>query len=299
VTRSGQHPRQAPLAEARTFVDDIATCNRPNPDARLRLFCFPFAGGGPWIFNSWADKLPPDIQREIELWSVRLPGRESRRREPLFTELPPLLAALTPPISSLLTESYAFFGHSMGALVSFELACELRSQGAVGPVHMIVSGHRAPRLQRGHHPVHHLSDREILVKLRRLGGTPDEVMENPALMRIYLPLLRADFAVCEKYIYRHREPLDCSVTALGGVDDPQVSREELSAWRSHTCGPFSFHMFPGGHFFLQSAQRLVMQILAEDLRRVIRRIPRGPRPAAHELPPRARASRASADRSQP
>lgn len=253
-------------------MDDIATCKRPNPHARLRLFCFPSAGGAGSVYTSWSDKLPADVLRETELWSVRLPGREPSRTKPLYTELPSLLAALSPAITSRLTPSYAFFGHSMGALVCFELARALRSQGAIGPAHMIVSGHRAPGLPDRHRPVHKLPDIAIVAKLRRLGGTPDGVLENPELMEMYLPLLRADFAVCETYVYEHREPLECSVTALGGTDDPQVSREDLAAWRAHTRGSFSFHMFPGSHFYLQDAQSLVLPVLAQDLRRVLRRL---------------------------
>ena len=281
--------------EAREFLDDIAICNRPNPEASLRLFCFPFAGGGAWVFNSWADRLPADIQRETELWAVHLPGRESRRAQPPFTELAPLMDALTPLLAPLLTRPYALFGHSMGALLSFELACGRRSQGAVGPVHMIVSGHRAPRLPDRNLPVHQLSDHDILAKLRRLGGTPDEVLRNPELMEMYLPLLRADFAVCETYVYEHREPLTCSLTVLGGTDDPQVSRKDLAAWRVHTSGSFSLHMLPGGHFFLQGARSLFLQVLGQDLRRVLRRIPRAARASPLELSAGPRANRADAD----
>jgi medium-chain acyl-[acyl-carrier-protein] hydrolase len=253
-------------------ANDVATCGKPNPDARLRLYCFPFAGAGTWAYTSWVDELPTDIQRETELWSVNLPGRKSGRNESPFTALPPLIEALTPAVGPHLKAPYAFFGHSMGALVGFELACRLRTQGRAGPVHMIVSGHRAPQLPDRHPPVHRLRDPEILAKLRALGGTPEDVMRNPELIKLFLPLVRADLTVCETYAYEHREPLDCSVTAFGGNDDPEVSREELSAWRRRTRESFSLHMFPGGHFFLQSAQSLVLRVLAQDLRQVLRRI---------------------------
>jgi surfactin synthase thioesterase subunit len=253
-------------------VGAVATCRRPNPDARLRLYCFPFAGGGAWAYASWADELSTDIEREIELWSINLPGRESRQREPAFTALSPLIEALTSAVGPYLTGPYAFFGHSMGALLGFELACRLHAQGQAGPVHLIVSGHRAPQLPHRHPPVHGLQDPEILAKLWRLGGTPEEVLRNPELIKLFLPLLRADLTVCETYAYRHREPLACSITAFGGNDDPEVSRDELSAWRRRTRESFSLHMFPGGHFFLQSAQSLVLRILAQDLRQVLRRV---------------------------
>jgi len=273
---------------------NVAKCNRPNPNARLQLFCFPFAGGGAWAFNSWADQLPSDVQRETELWSVCLPGRESRRKEPLATQLSLLLEMLTAPLNSLLTRPYAFFGHSMGALVSYELACRLRSKGVAGPVHIVVSGHRAPQLPDRNIQVHKLSDQEILAKLRRLGGTPEEVLQDPELMEMYLPVLRADFAVCETYKYEHRQPLGCSITALGGTEDAEVSREELSAWYIHTRGSFSLHMFPGSHFFMQDDQSLFFQLLAQDFRRVLRRMPQSTQTSPHEPPSGPRANRARA-----
>jgi len=182
----------------------------------------------------------------------------------------------------------------MGALVSFELACRLRSQGTVGPLHMIVSGHRAPHLPDRHPPVHDLPDQEILARVRSLGGTPEEALQNSELMDMYLPLLRADFAVCETYVYEHREPLTCSVTALGGTTDSYVSRQDLSAWRSHTRSSFSLHMFPGSHFFLQAVQGLVLRVLAQDIRQVLRQIPRST-PSPHELPGAPEADRTRTD----
>ena len=138
---------------------------------------------------------------------------------------------------------------------------------------MIVSGYRAPQLQDPRPAIHHLPDREFLDHLREFGGTPEAVFHIPELMELLLPVLRADFAVCETYLCAAEEPLDCSITVFGGNNDAKVNREELSAWQAQTRRSFSLRMFPGGHFFVQTAQRLVLQMLAEDLRQVLRRPP--------------------------
>ncbi len=265
-----------PRSNAYLFpVPSLVTCHRTNPHARLRLFCFPFAGGRPSAFSSWVDELPPDIRPEIELYSIRLPGHETSRKEGFFTKLPPLVDALAPVLGSYLNAPFAFFGHSMGALVSFELTRQLRRQGMPGPVHMVVSGHRAPQLPDPHPTIHQLPEPQFLAKLRNYGGTPEEVLQNPELIELLLPALRADFAVCETYAYTDEEQLDCSITAFGGNEDAKVSRKELSAWQVQTRKFFSFRMFPGGHFFLQTAQPLVLHVLAQDLKQVLRRLTLG------------------------
>jgi medium-chain acyl-[acyl-carrier-protein] hydrolase len=248
-------------------------CKKPNPAARVRLYCFPFAGGGLAAFTSWMDEMPADVGEKTEIWTISLPGRESRRIQSRFTQMPPIVQALTEAIASCLAMPFVFFGHSMGALISYELACELRSRGLTGPLQLIVSAHRAPHLPDRHPMVHDLPDAEILAKVRRLGGTPEEVLDSSEIMELFLPVLRADFTVCETYVYQDREPLDCPITAFGGNDDPQVSRSELAGWQARTRKPFVLHMFPGDHFFLQSCESLVLNVLAHDLRQVLRRLP--------------------------
>jgi medium-chain acyl-[acyl-carrier-protein] hydrolase len=247
-------------------------CQKPNPDARLRLFCFPFAGGIA-VYNSWFDELPRDLRSVTELCSIHFPGHEPNRRESLFSELSLLLDLLVPVIASCQDIPFAFFGHSLGALVSFELARRLRRQQIAGPIHLIASGHRAPQLQDPHPAIHQLSEPEFTAQLRELGGTPEAVLQDPELMELLVPVLRADFAICESYVYVAEEPLDCSITAFGGNGDSRVSRAELSAWQTQTCKSFSVRMFPGGHFFVKTAQMLVLRILAEDLKDVLKRLP--------------------------
>jgi medium-chain acyl-[acyl-carrier-protein] hydrolase len=250
-------------------VATVVTCLHRNPGARLRLCSFPFAGGGARGFVPWLRELPADVRSQVELWAAALPGRESRLTEPPFTDIAPLIDELEPAVASSLEPPYAFFGHSMGALVAYELAHRL---AAPGPVHLVASAHRAPHLPDRHEPVHDLPDDAVLAKLRNLGGTPDEVLQNTDLRSMLLPVLRADITACETYVYVEREPLACSITAFGGNDDREVTRDELAAWEQHTREPFVIRMFPGGHLFVETARALVLRVLARDLRQLLLRL---------------------------
>ncbi len=212
------------------------------------------------------------MERTVELWAVNLPGRETTLADARFTDLDTLVEALRPQVVPILRAPFVFLGYSMGALIGFELARSLRTEGFDTPVHLVVSAFRAPHLPDPHEPVHDLPDADLVVRLRELGGTPPEVLGEPELMELLLPLLRADWSICETYVHRHEEPLDCSLTALGGADDTEVSREELEGWQTHIRGPFELRIFPGGHFFMQTAQALVLRLLARDIRAVLRRL---------------------------
>jgi medium-chain acyl-[acyl-carrier-protein] hydrolase len=157
----------------------------------------------------------------------------------------------------------------MGGLVSFELARLLRKNYGKSPVHLFVSGHRAPQVPDPDPPIHALPELEFLEELRRLNGTPEVVLENTELMQLLLPALRADFAVIETYAYKPESPLDCPITAFGGLQDPKVSYDDLKVWQEQTNAAFSLHMLPGDHFFLQSAQPLLLQLLSQKLYRHI------------------------------
>lgn len=245
------------------------TFPKQNPGARLRLFCFPYAGGGASIYRTWSSVLPP----EIEIYPVQPPGRETRLREKGFTQVPALIEALAPALEPLLNVPFAFFGHSMGALTSFELTRQLQRQGGPLPVQLFLSGHRAPQLPKEGDPIFHLPESEFVEELRRLNGTPDQVLQNEELMRLMLPILRADFELCDTYDYTQAEPLPVPITAYGGLQDVEVSRDQLAGWREQTSGQFTMRMFPGDHFYLHSARALLLQTLAQDLMQVLRRLP--------------------------
>jgi medium-chain acyl-[acyl-carrier-protein] hydrolase len=244
-------------------------------DNLLDLYCFPYAGARTWaVFDSWAKELPGDIRRDVRFWSVDVRSARSSGEQPMTTSLHDLLDDLLAGFAGRLRSPFIFIGHSMGALVSFELARTLRRNNLSGPEHLIISGHRAPQLPHRRPPVHAEPESVLLKRLKELNGTPAEVLREPELLELLLPRLRADLAICETYDYRSEPPLSCSITALGGTSDPEVNRDDLQAWREQTTTGFSFYTFPGGHFFPHTAHNLLLRVLIEDLRRLLRRLPR-------------------------
>jgi medium-chain acyl-[acyl-carrier-protein] hydrolase len=240
-------------------VDRWIPLRKPDPKTQLRLFCFPYAGAGALIFRKWSDALP----RDIEVCPIQLPGRGTRLIEPPFTRLPCLVEALARALDPLLDKPFAFFGHSLGALIAFELARQIRRQYGVHPVRLFASAGRAPQIPHRAAPINTLPDGEFLAELRRLNGTPRELLDHEELMEVMLPILRADFALYETYLYSSEPPLNCPISAFGGLQDRRVSASDLEAWRSQTSAPFSLRMFPGDHFFLK--EPLLVQALSQEL----------------------------------
>jgi medium-chain acyl-[acyl-carrier-protein] hydrolase len=236
----------------------------PRASTRLRLLCFPYAGGSAAIFREWPSAFPHDIH----ICPARLPGRQMRFCEPSHTRIEPLVASLHEELRDHLDVPIALFGHSMGAVIAFELA-RLLQQGGHPLRYVGLSGRRAPQRPRDCEVIHALSDDAFAAKLRELEGTPDEILSDPEAMELVQPILRADFELCETYAYRAGAPLNCAVTAFGGVHDAHVREEDLLAWREHTHGVFRLRMFEGSHFFVHQAEAAVRQALLEDLRRVM------------------------------
>ena len=241
--------------------------NRLSGRAAARLFCFPYAGGGAMVYRSWLCALP----EVFEVIPVRLPGRETRLNEPPFKRIEPLVEALGEAILPYLDKPFAFFGHSMGAKLAFELARHLSRQG-IEALHLFVSGARGPQVPRTEPPTYDLPEPEFIERLRDLNGTPQEVLEHPELMRLMISLLRADFELVQTYTYRPRPLLRCPVTALGGLSDRDVLREHLSAWGRETTSSFALRMFPGDHFFINTARALVLQSVFQELQKQERRV---------------------------
>ena len=232
-----------------------------NPAANLRLFCFPYAGGNAQIFRSWSDHLSSNI----EICPAELPGHGRRRKETPFTNLQELVSAIIPIITPDLDKPFAFFGHSMGALIAFELTRLLRDRALPLPTHLFVSGRRAPQLPEDDPPSYNLPDEELIKKLRWLKGTSSKILDDPEMMQLMLPILRADFEVCETYKYTEQAPLPCPIVALGGWRDPATRNGGLKGWREHTSSNFSKKTFPGNHFFLHSAETPLLKFLNQQL----------------------------------
>ncbi|HTC92785.1 MAG TPA: alpha/beta fold hydrolase [Terriglobales bacterium] len=244
---------------------------KPNPEGRLRLVCIPYAGGGGQVFNPWPALLPA----EVELFAVNLPGRGRRLLEPPIAELSKLIELLAPQLPCD-DKPFVLFGHSMGALVSFELARELRRRHRAAPLHLFASGCFPPHVPDPH-PIHTLPGPEFIQEVRDLNGIPKEVQENQELMDLMLPVLKADFTLTETYVHRPEPPLACPITVYGGATDPlSGDRDIMEGWRQHTSGKFSLQMLPGDHFFLQSAQRLLLTLISWELKEIIHRLGASP-----------------------
>lgn len=236
----------------------------PRIDAAVRLFCFPYAGGGASAFRDW----PAGLPAEVEVCAIQSPGRESRLKEPPIRSLGALVEALVEETRRWRDRRFAFFGHSVGALVAFELARALRRRGEAMPIHLFASGSMAPHrtdvLADG--PLlSALSDGELRERLRRFGGTPPAVLDHPELMELLLPALRADLGLRDGYACTAEAPLDLPITALFGHDDIEVPHGALAGWREQTRAEFRVLGFPGGHFFVRTALAPVLRAISDDL----------------------------------
>ena len=225
----------------------------------MRLFLFPYAGGGPASFNKW--KFPENI----EVLTAHYPGRGSRYKEAAISSVSKLVDEFGNAIQSILDKPMVFFGHSLGGLVAFELARYLRRNNLNMPASLIVSGCGAPQMASPHEVIHGLSDGEFLSALGRLNGIPNEALQNEELMKLLLPSLRADFEAAEAYTYAIEEPLDIPIITLGGEDDPRVSVERVEGWADQTSVKFEPRYFAGNHFFINTSTNEVVNFIAEKI----------------------------------
>jgi medium-chain acyl-[acyl-carrier-protein] hydrolase len=239
-------------------------------DTLLDLHCLAFAGGSVQSFRPWGATLPA----AVALTGLELPGRGLRADDPPAPGLSCLLDELVDRIAAAPPRPMALFGHSMGALIAFELARRL-TQGSpresrTGPVALFVCGHAAPHLAATRRSgLHALDDAALVRQLRAWGGTPPDLLDDPALLQRILPPLRADLEICETYALEGGAPLDIPIFAYAGEADETEPVDAVRAWGDHTRAAFRFTSFPGGHFFFfESARDAFLRQLASDLRLV-------------------------------
>ncbi|MHA3024314.1 thioesterase II family protein [Mycobacterium sp. BMJ-28] len=229
-------------------------------DPALRLFCLPYAGGSAAVFRGWTELLPSWIQ----VCAVQLPGRDSRLGERPYRRLDPLIADLHQALLPLLDRPFAIFGHSMGALLGFELVRRLRRRGGPQPVHLLLAAFRAPQLPNPNIRIHHLPD-EVIKTVLAKEGTPKEVLNSEELMRALLPTLRADFELCDTYEYHAEAPLGIPMSIFGGQHDVRVGKSDLQQWETQAGNGFQLTMLPGSHLFIHDARDLLLHQLSAAL----------------------------------
>lgn len=238
---------------AETFV--------PRPNAKLRLLCFAHAGGGASAFSTWHRELPA----EIEICGVQLPGRESRRKEGFATRIDVVTEQLLQALKPLHDRPVALFGYSLGGLLAYEYARGLRRRGRPAPTQLVIGAARAP-----HRPadaaVHELAQADFVQEVgERYDGIPRQIAEDPELLAYFLPVIRADLALLSSYPAQKHEPLDCPITAFGGETDPRITPDEIQHWRELTSSSFNHRIFAGGHFFIASERKLVLDAVTTTI----------------------------------
>jgi medium-chain acyl-[acyl-carrier-protein] hydrolase len=227
-----------------------------------QLICIPYAGGGAAAFSGWAKALGADV----EVCGVQLPGRENRFRETPFESLAPLVAAVAEGIRPILDEPFSIYGHSLGGIIGFELARYSRSHFGREPENLIVSAVRAPQLPYPFSFIGKLPEPEFIAEIgTRYEPVPEEILRDEEMLRLTMPVLRADFSVFETYEYVDAPPLACKIHVLGGEQDRMVSRDALDAWRVQTTGAHTVTVVPGGHFFIREQRERVWRRIREIL----------------------------------
>ncbi|GGS14588.1 hypothetical protein GCM10010252_62580 [Streptomyces aureoverticillatus] len=220
----------------------------PRSGARRKpLLCLPYAGGGSRSYDSWQRLLPAAVDAQ----TLRLPGRESRIADPVPDDARALAAEIADELGPHLDGPFALFGHSLGAVLSYEIALRLRDRFGLTPRCVVVSGSRPPHLLVTGRQYSAMDDATLRGALDTMGGTDPEVLADPELWHLVEPAIRADLTLSDSYTHRPAPPLSCPLIAYGSKEDIDLDRESLDAWRAYTTGPFAARIFPGDHFYFR------------------------------------------------
>ncbi len=242
------------------------SCYSPRVNADFRLLCFPYAGAGASVFRQWAAAADPSI----EVQGVQLPGRESRLREPLLTDINLVVDALIHDAVDFLDKPFSIFGHSLGALIGFEFTRRLQSLSLPLPQRLFVSARQAPQVLLHGEKTHLLPESHLKEELRHYAGTPEVVLQDNDLMRILLPIIRADLAMNETYNYTPGSPIPCPISAFVGLKDSKISISSIEAWTAQTSQDFEAYYFDGNHFFIKQDYPSILNFIKQDFAQRVR-----------------------------
>ena len=234
----------------------------PKPDAKVRLFCFPYAGSSAVVtYKYFVDNLPDFV----EVCPVELPGRGTRISENLIDNIEELLTNISNEMTDWLDKPFMFFGHSMGALIGYELVFKIYENYNILPEKLYVSAHKAPFLDRGGPIMHKLKKNDFINELKKMNGIAKELLEHKELMDLMLPIIRNDYAVCENYNYKEKEKINVPITAFGGTFDKEIREEHLKQWSNVTNADFNYFLIEGDHFFIVKEKEKFMNLFAKLL----------------------------------
>lgn len=242
------------------FISSSLVSFNPQSKNPIRLFCFPYAGGGSSVYQPWVSY----CEGLFEVIAIQLPGRERRLHETPLEDMDQIVSMLTEEIAPLSTKPFVFLGHSMGAMISYEVAKSLFETNGSTPLQIFVSSCRAPHIPLTKDILHHLPRQEFIKELKGLNGTPESILENDDFIDLILPMLRADFTVAETYQRSMINPLPIPITALIGDQDTVEVNDSL-AWEAHTLSSFSHHVFSGDHFYLKSYVKEIVHLIKNKL----------------------------------
>ncbi len=248
--------------ELKTNRDKWFFCRKPNPQASIRLFCFPFGGGGASVFHNWADAMGNDI----EVRALQLPGRETRFTEPREKDLNKLINDIEQAIEAYQDKPFAIFGYSFGALLAFEVSRKLARQGKKMPIHLFIAALQAPQVPDAHPPISALPNDDFIRKVEYFYEPQGEAWNNLELREFLLPVLKDDIALYESHVYREDALLPCPIDVFAGEHDLSIPLEATRHWSEQTSNTINHHVFPGGHFFIDNSINEITGLVSNALK---------------------------------
>lgn len=230
---------------------------------KLRLFCLPYAGGSATIYNRWKNK----VINNIIIMPVELQGRGKRFLEPLYSSVEQAATDIfNYIINEVDEEEYAIFGHSMGCLLSYEVARKIKESGFKEPIHIFFSGKEPPHIKERGKTLHTLPDEEFISEIYKKGGMPKEIFENKEILKIFTPILKADFKIIETYAFKPDiNKLNYNISVLNGSKDDEISHERIMEWKLYTNKECNIYEFDGGHFFIMDKEDEVLKLIGSTL----------------------------------